>query len=417
MNWREKMRRIAKKTFLLILFAAFCMSLGKYAITHTQAATGSIAITGCVFLDKNDNALRDRGEPGIPGVVVSDQIDVVTTDAAGAYRIDSSGGLGIVFISIPNEYSSKIPFWKHIERQSDQFQANFPLKKEQKISNFSFIHASDPHLNEETLRRLDKFKAIANTLAPAFILMTGDLVFDAIRVKEAEARGYYELYKKEIERSVIPFWNVPGNHEIFAIERQHSLVSSSHPLYGMKMYRHYLGPDYYSFNFGGVHFIGLNTVDYQDIWYYGHIQKAQLTWLERDLSSIQPGTPVVTFNHIPFFSAFQSILGYMDSVRSSMLIEINGRTYFRHTVNNANDALSLLKKHNYTLALAGHLHTGEKLSYETSGSSIRFNQSSAILGGQSYGGMEMISGVTLYRVSDRVIDDGQFIPLDKTMEE
>ena len=37
-------------------------------------------------------------------------------------------------------------------------------------------------------------------------------------------------------------WSVPGNHEIFGIERHSSLVSPAHPLYGKAMYRQRLGP-------------------------------------------------------------------------------------------------------------------------------------------------------------------------------
>ena len=49
--------------------------------------------------------------------------------------------------------------------------------------------------------------------------MTGDLVSDALRVGEAEARGYYDLYLDEARRFPVPVWSVPGNHEIFGIER------------------------------------------------------------------------------------------------------------------------------------------------------------------------------------------------------
>jgi len=405
-------KNITKKILFLILISVFGMSLGNYTIHQTQAATDSTTITGYVFLDKNDNALRDQGEPGISGVVVSDQIEVVATDQNGAYKIDSSGGLGIVFISIPNEYSSRVSFWKHIERKSDQFQADFPLKKEKKINSFSFIHASDPHLSKAVLPRFNTFKSIVSSKEPAFVLMTGDLLHDALRVSEEEARGYFELYKGEIEKFPSPVWNVPGNHEIFGIERAYSLTSSSHPLYGKKMYRLYLGPDYYSFNYGGVHFIGLNTAHYYDIWYYGYLDKTQLAWLEQDLNFVPPDMPVVIFNHIPFYSAFQSILGLIDSMRAPMLIKIDGKSYFRHMVNNASAVLKLLKKHNFALALAGHLHSQESLSYELEGMKVRFNQASAILGDISFKGMHTVSGVTHYRVVDGEIDDGEFIPID-----
>ncbi len=92
---------------------------------------------------------------------------------------------------------------------------------------------------------MQKLREIVEATKPDFVLITGDLVKDALRVSEKEASGYYELYKKEIEKFSVPVWNVPGNHEIFGIERHLSLVSKTHPLYGKKMYHHYLGPNYF----------------------------------------------------------------------------------------------------------------------------------------------------------------------------
>jgi hypothetical protein len=100
-------------------------------------------------------------------------------------------------------------------------------------------------------------------------------------------------------------------------------------------------------------------------------------------------------------------------MQSPMLIKIDGQNYFRHIVSNASAALNILKKHNFALALAGHIHSQESLSYELRGMRVRFNQSSAILGNISFRGMQMISGVTLYRVVDGEIDSGEFIPIDK----
>ena len=54
---------------------------------------------------------------------------------------------------------------------------------------------------------------------------------------------------------------------------------------GKRMYRHYLGPNYYSFTWGGVRFVGLDTADVDDLWYYGHLDPDQLAWLERDLTA------------------------------------------------------------------------------------------------------------------------------------
>ena len=54
-----------------------------------------------------------------------------------------------------------------------------------------------------------------------------------------------------------------------------------------------------------MHFVGLNTVDIDDQHYYGHVDSLQLAWLERDLALVPPAMPVVTFDHIPFFTTFE----------------------------------------------------------------------------------------------------------------
>jgi hypothetical protein len=99
------------------------------------------------------------------------------------------------------------------------------------------------------------------------------------------------MFNTLMQRSPRPVWTVPGNHEIFGIERDKSGVAADHPLFGRAMYRAYRGPDYYSFNAGGVHFVGLNTADIDGPSYFGHVDSTQLAWLARDL-----------FNHIPFYS-------------------------------------------------------------------------------------------------------------------
>ena len=43
-----------------------------------------------------------------------------------------------------------------------------------------------------------RLREIVEERKPAFVLMTGDLIEDALRVPEAVARGYYELYRREM---------------------------------------------------------------------------------------------------------------------------------------------------------------------------------------------------------------------------
>jgi 3',5'-cyclic AMP phosphodiesterase CpdA len=48
-----------------------------------------------------------------------------------------------------------------------------------------------------------------------------------------------------------------------------------------------------------VHFVGLDSVDIADLWYYGHVDAVQLAWLRADLEHLPAGTPVVTFKPHP----------------------------------------------------------------------------------------------------------------------
>jgi hypothetical protein len=59
-----------------------------------------------VYHDKNKNGQRDTSEPGIAGVAVSDQVQVVKTDAQGKYEINNSKGFGFVMISQPAGFST-----------------------------------------------------------------------------------------------------------------------------------------------------------------------------------------------------------------------------------------------------------------------------------------------------------------------
>lgn len=377
----------------------------------TRAWTGAEAadVTGVVFLDRDGSGARDPGEPGLAGIAVSNQDTVVVTGADGAFRIRGDGH-GVVFVTVPSGHRAVAGFWRHAR---DGAPLAFALAPAPAAREFSFVHASDTHVSEASVHRLRRLRALVDSVRPAFTLVTGDLVRDALRVPEAEATGYYTLFDAEARRFATPVYTVPGNHEVFGIERQLSKVPASHPLLGKAMYRRYRGPDYYSFDHGGVHFVALNTVDIHDgQWYHGHVDSVQLAWLRRDLALVAPTTPVVTFDHIPFYSSIDVVAGYRDEPPAPTLITIDGRPTYRHVVSNAAEVLAVLRTRRHVLALGGHVHARERLLYEVEGAPVRVEQSAATVGPSDAGGMKFRSGFTLYRVRDGAIDVGTFVPLD-----
>ena len=380
-------------------------SLGMAAAIAVSA--GAQDVRGVVFSDRNGNGLRDPREPGIASVVVSDQDTVVVTRADGSFTLPRGRGHGLVFVSIPNGYRPVGSFWK---RASDTL--SFGLAPVTQGQTFQFVHASDTHISEQSASRMRRLRQVVDSIRPAFAIISGDLVRDALRVPEAEARGYYDLFMRERAEFRTPVHTAPGNHEIFGIETDKSGVSPSHPLFGKTMYRSYLGPDYYSFNAGGVHFIALNTVDVAGNYYHGNVDSLQLAWLARDLAALPPRTTVVTFNHIPFYSAAETMNGYDDGPPAPTLITVRGKTTFRHTVANAAEVLTLLATQRHELALGGHIHVVERLEYEREGQRTRFVTSAATVAPIQSAGRTFPSGVTVYSVKNGVIDGGRFLRLD-----
>ena len=377
-------------------------------VVASPAGAQDGGVRGTVFVDANANGVLDRGERGLAGAVVSNQDAVVVTDASGAFTVPR-GGTGIVFVSVPDGYRSVGRFWRAANDSAASIA--FALAPVAAAREFTFVHASDTHISPASVERTRRLRTLVDSLRPAFLLITGDLVRDALRVPEAEATGYYDLFARETASFATPLWTVPGNHEIFGIERHLSLVSPRHPLYGRGMYRRYLGPDYYSFTYGGVHFVGLNTVDTDDLWYHGHVDSTQVAWLERDLAQVPPGMPVVTFDHIPFISAFDALAGYRDDPPAPTLITVKGKTSFRHLVSNAQEVLAVLRARRHVLALGGHLHVVERIEYGVEEQQTRFNLSSAVVASVEDGGRRYPSGITMYTVRGGVIDAGRFLPL------
>lgn len=378
------------------LLVALCVA----GVAASPRALCSQTLNGRVFVDRNANGIQDRNETGLARVAVSNQDTVVLTDASGTFHLPAAGGTGMIFVSVPDGYRTADSFWRKATGPLD-----FPLVAFSTGRAFTFAHASDTHISPQTVARTRRLRALTDSLRPDFVLITGDLVRDALRVGEVEARGYYDLFAAERRSFQSPVFTVPGNHEVFGIETQRSHVDPGHPLFGRNMYRDYFGPDYYSFTRGGVHFVALNTVDIAGQWYYGHVDSTQLAWLRQDIAAIPADMPVVTFNHIPFYMTADQVNGYDDEPPAPTLITVNGKAQFRHAVSNAADVLAILGSSRPVLALGGHVHFAETI--ERAGETVRFATTAATVGPAG----PRPSGFTLYTVRDGVIDRGRFVPL------
>jgi 3',5'-cyclic AMP phosphodiesterase CpdA len=193
---------------------------------------------------------------------------------------------------------------------------------------FTFLQISDSHVGFEkpanpnalgTLKEaIAKVKAMS--ARPSFMIHTGDITHLS---KPAE----FDNAEQVIGDAKLQVHYVPGEHDIIDEERGKAYLER----YGKGS----KGAGWYSFDDGGVHFIGLvNVVDLKGGG-LGNLGADQLAWLEDDLKGKSDSTPVVVFAHIPLWIVYpQWGWGTEDGMR----------------------ALTLLKRFGSVTVLNGHIH-------------------------------------------------------------
>lgn len=164
--------------------------------------------------------------------------------------------------------------------------------------SFSFVQISDSHIgfnkagiNTDVAATLKEAIARINALPepPDFILHTGDLT----HLAEADEFDTLDQLLKSVKTQQIIY--VPGEHDVTGDEGK---------LYLERFGKNTRGQGWQSFDFNGVHFVGLvNVVNIQQNG-LGALGNDQLEWLEADLKDRPSDTPIVVFAHIPLWSVY-----------------------------------------------------------------------------------------------------------------
>jgi Icc protein len=203
-------------------------------------------------------------------------------------------------------------------------------------SGFSFVQISDSHIgfnkepNHDVTKTfqeaVDKINALDDQ--PAFVIHTGDITQLALPEQFDTAAQVLKTVKAN------QVYYVPGEHDVF---------SDDGSLYLERFGRGTLGKGWQSFDYEGVHFIGLiNVLNLKQGsgtglggTGFGQLGPEQLTWLEKDVKALSSSTPVVVFAHIPLWTIYPEWgWGTDDSAQ----------------------ALSYLKRFGSVTVLNGHIH-------------------------------------------------------------
>jgi hypothetical protein len=197
---------------------------------------------------------------------------------------------------------------------------------------FTFAQISDSHLgfsrdpNRDVAGTLKQTIARINALPepPAFLLHTGDLTHSA---KPEEFDTVAELLK-EVKCGNVLY--VPGEHDL-DIEGNREYLRR----YGKGT----RGSGWYSFDYRGVHFIGLVNVATPKSGSgdggLGVIGQEQLSWLAKDVAGLRSSTPIIVFAHVPLWMVYEK---------------------WNWGTRDAEQALAILKRFASLTVLNGHIH-------------------------------------------------------------
>lgn len=245
-------------------------------------------------------AVHCAGTP-LGGVVVSDGRHAAATDVEGRFSLPGDGPF--VFVVRPTGFSAT-PWYL----PADGAEPTFTLEPVVQPVPFSFAQVTDLHLSlgdaafgegqgdatiwidpdgtlhERIVTTPRVLDALLGDLAGdpaglAFAVATGDL---SNQGSDAELAAYATC----AARSRVPVHSIPGNHD-----------HHGRPIDG---YHDALGPRWYSFDHGGVHFVALDWFTHR----LGIDAEHQETWLAADLALVDSGTPIVLLTHDLMDAAF-----------------------------------------------------------------------------------------------------------------
>ena len=303
---------------------------------------------------------------GISGVTVSDGQEVTITDKEGVYYLSSLKKTGFVFISIPGKYEvaaigNSPQFFKRLSNNTTIIeQKDFSLIKVDNQKHV-VIPMADWHLanrNNDTDQytnkvvpdvnaTIDKYKADGTKV---YAITLGDLTWDLYWYKNNFGLNEYIPYMNMLN---CPVFNLIGNHDYDPYYANDWEAENK--------FRDILGPTYYSFNLGDIHYVVLDDVEYINTGgsigtvgnrnYNYTINLEQIKWLKKDLEAIiDKTTPIVLAMHTPLYK------------RPS--VDSNGDQVNEIYLNNGNELIEILKGFSKVNILTGHLHENYRVEEE-----------------------------------------------------
>ena len=247
----------------------------------------------------------DGSTSGIAGVSVTDGYSVVKTDASGNYSLKPHASAVFVYITRPAGHDVQGNWYKPLAEK-----VNFELKpSDGDEKDYIFVHVTDTHIssNRRSLAGLSQFVREMNDLTPKprFVVNSGDLLNLHKALVNSPESGHtsFRNYVGIMNHLTMPYYNVAGDHTDSSY-RLKQFPRGDHRC-AKPMFWEYLGPHFFSFEYGKVHFMSIDygyhlgqrkimvngkSLDYPTL----EVQPVHTKWMNQDMSLRSRGTFVVT---------------------------------------------------------------------------------------------------------------------------
>lgn len=280
------------------------LKLGRLAITIELNITSSLKENTTVY-----GLVLCNGKP-VKDVVVSDGYEVTKTNADGMYELPSEKKHNYVFISIPSGYTVKLNgsqplFYQYLVNSPGvKERADFTLFEDPGQNKHTMVVMGDIHLAarnndasqfQSFVTDLNSYMS-SNSSTKFYGLTLGDLAWDQYWIPNG-----YDLthYLKDISKVNTIVFNTIGNHD-------HEQAASG-DFNTVAVYKRILGPTYYSFNIGKIHYVAIDDIECTNPGtgartYNTKVVNEVLDWLRKDIAQIDATTPVVISMHSPVYN-------------------------------------------------------------------------------------------------------------------
>lgn len=245
----------------------------------------------------------------LKGVVISDGVEVVSTDADGVYQMKSKKKYGYVFISIPSGYevaTEGVLPTNHVllkEGASVAERVDFRVFEAGDQTNHTMLVFGDMHLaggRNNDRKWLGEFCREVNDYLSShksdkvYAVTLGDMTWDYYWY---DRQYQFTQYLDDVKQvGDLTIFHTIGNHD-------HDMMLPGDFKNAVQFTKE-VAPDFYSFNIGKVHYVVLDNIlstskggGKDDRKYNELVTDEELAWLAKDLSFVSKSTPVVVTMH------------------------------------------------------------------------------------------------------------------------